>query len=135
MTGAVTALGDTLFPKTDIGFELGAGAHFLERLRIVHPVIAIVGGLFVVAASRRLARGRPGAARWAGYVHLLFWIQVAAGALNVALLAPVWLQLVHLLLADAFWLAVVLVAAAAFGEEPVAAPRRAASAVPAAAGA
>ena len=37
--------------------------------------------------------------------------QFAAGLLNAALLAPVWLQLVHLLLADLLWLALVLLSA------------------------
>ena len=35
---------------------------------------------------------------------------------NVALLAPVWLQLVHLLLADLLWVALVLLAAATLAE-------------------
>ncbi len=37
-----------------------------------------------------------------------------AGALNVALLAPVWMQIVHLALAVSVWLSVVLLGASAF---------------------
>jgi heme A synthase len=37
--------------------------------------------------------------------------QLVAGPLNVALLAPVWLQLVHLLLADLVWISLVLLTA------------------------
>jgi hypothetical protein len=33
------------------------------------------------------------------------------GLLNAALLAPVWLQIVHLLLADLLWIALVLLSA------------------------
>lgn len=118
MTGAVTALGDTLFPKAGVGLELSRGAHFLERLRVVHPVLAVGGGLFVVYAAAALGRLRPSreSERLSRAVHALFWTQVAAGALNVALLAPVWLQLVHLLLADALWLALVLLAASALAD-------------------
>jgi heme A synthase len=42
--------------------------------------------------------------------------QVALGLLNVILLAPVWLQLTHLLVADAIWIGVVLLGASALTE-------------------
>jgi cytochrome c oxidase assembly protein subunit 15 len=45
-------------------------------------------------------------------VALLAALQAALGGLNVLLLAPVWLQLVHLLVADLLWIAVVLLGAA-----------------------
>jgi heme A synthase len=38
-------------------------------------------------------------------------VQLVAGLVNVALLAPIWLQLVHLLLADLAWISLVLLAA------------------------
>jgi heme A synthase len=119
VTGAVTALGDTLFPKTSVG--LSGGAHFLERLRVVHPFLAIGTGVFAVAAAAMLRRLRPDATtvRLSRAVAALFGIQILAGTVNVVLLAPVWMQLVHLLLADALWLALVLTAAAALGEERV----------------
>ena len=34
--------------------------------------------------------------------------QLVAGVVNVMLLAPVWMQLFHLLLADALWIVLVL---------------------------
>jgi heme A synthase len=40
-------------------------------------------------------------------------VQLIAGMVNLALLAPVWMQMVHLLLADAVWLAAVLLGAVA----------------------
>ncbi|HEX6910379.1 MAG TPA: COX15/CtaA family protein, partial [Longimicrobium sp.] len=113
VTGAITALGDTLFPKTGVG--LSGGQHFLERLRIVHPVLAVGTAVFAVAASsgiRRLRANRT-TTRLTYAVAALFWLQVFAGVINVGLLAPVWMQLVHLLLADALWLALVLTAASA----------------------
>jgi cytochrome c oxidase assembly protein subunit 15 len=42
----------------------------------------------------------------------LVLLQLLAGLVNVFLLAPVWLQIVHLLLADLLWIALVLLAAA-----------------------
>ena len=44
-------------------------------------------------------------------------LQLAIGALNVALLAPVWMQLVHLLVADALWIACVLLSARVLGRD------------------
>jgi cytochrome c oxidase assembly protein subunit 15 len=117
VTGAITALGDTLFPKTSVG--LSGGAHFLERLRVVHPMLAVGTAVFALAASagiRRLRAGRT-TTRLTYAVAALFAVQVVAGIINVGLLAPVWMQLVHLLLADAVWLALVLTAASAL-EEP-----------------
>jgi heme A synthase len=116
VTGAITALGDTLFPKSSVG--LSGGAHFLERLRIVHPILAIGTGVFAVAAASALRRLRPDAttARLSRAVGVLFGVQILAGTINVVLLAPVWMQIVHLLLADALWLALVLMAASALAE-------------------
>ena len=37
-------------------------------------------------------------------------LQLGGGLLNLALLAPVWMQIVHLLLADLLWIAFVLLA-------------------------
>ena len=136
VTGAITALGDTLFPKTGVG--LSGGQHFLERLRIVHPLLAIATGAFAVIASARLRRLRTDATttRLTYAVAALFVVQLAAGTLNVILLAPVVMQIVHLFLADALWLTLVLAAASALAEETAGdvvdarAPRRTA-AVPA----
>ena len=117
VTGAVTALGDTLFPKTSVG--LSSGVHFLERLRIVHPVLAVFSAVFTILAASRLRALRPGrrTARLASLASLLLMIQLAVGVFNVALLAPVGMQIIHLLVADAVWLALVLLAASALGEE------------------
>ena len=115
LTGAVTALGDTLFPKTEVGFALAPSAHFLERLRVVHPLLAVATGVLVVFAARMAGRLRPSPTtqRLATALTVLFGVQLGAGIVNVVLLAPVWMQIVHLLLADAVWLALILTAASA----------------------
>jgi heme A synthase len=46
-------------------------------------------------------------------------VQVALGFVNVWLLAPVWLQLTHLLIADLLWIALVVLAASALGRTDV----------------
>jgi heme A synthase len=54
----------------------------------------------------------------AGALVALFGIQIGLGFLNLLLLAPIWLQLVHLLVADLVWISLVLLAAGALAEEP-----------------
>lgn len=114
VTGAVTALGDTLFPAGSLaeGVEqdFAATAHFLVRLRVWHPVAAVAVGLgtLAVAVWAALRRPTPRTRRAALAVCGLFLAQVVGGFVNLVLLAPVWMQLVHLLMADLLWMALVL---------------------------
>jgi heme A synthase len=109
-TGAVTALADTLFPKSGAGGGDSGEAHFLTDLRIVHPVLAVVAASIGWWASGRLETPRSQAGK---ALPLLVGLMLLSGALNVALGVPVWMQLVHLLLADALWIAYVLASAQA----------------------
>lgn len=126
-SGAVAALGDTLYPAQSVlgglAQDLSPTAHFLVQLRVAHPILALLGALVLAfAASRVLQAVTDAAARRAAWVvAALALLQLAAGLLNVALLAPVWMQIVHLLLADALWIAFVLLAARALSH-PVLAP-------------
>jgi heme A synthase len=109
-TGAVTALGDTLYPPeaaslgARIAEDQASGAHFLVRLRVLHPVLAVLVAAWVASLARRARK------RASGAVVSLCGVQLAAGALNVFLSAPGWLQVVHLALALALWIAFVVVA-------------------------
>jgi heme a synthase len=109
VTGAIAALGDTLYPATSFAAgvqqEMSATAGILLRLRIVHPAIAILGGLYIAAIAILLMREDR---RFAFAAAFLTAAQLGAGALNVALLAPVWMQIVHLLIADLLWITLVL---------------------------
>jgi heme A synthase len=121
-SGAVAALGDTLFPSARLSdalwADLSAGSHVLIRLRLFHPFFAVAAAVLVAVLAPRLASGRGAAAgRLARLAGGLVAAQIALGLLNVALLAPIWLQLVHLLVADAIWIAFVLLAAEALAEQ------------------
>lgn len=114
VSGAIAALGDTVFPATSMAegmrAEFAGGAHALLRLRLIHPVVAVLAGAYLawlgVIASRS---GRSNSIRKAGMaLALLVGVQLAAGAINVWLLAPVWLQLVHLFLANLIWIILIL---------------------------
>lgn len=119
MSGGIAALGDTLFPARSLvhglAQDLSPAAHVFLRLRVLHPVFAMTFGALVMLAAVAARVMRPTAAvRTRSRVTLaLFTTQLAAGALNVLLLAPVWMQLVHLLLADALVISLVLLAAEA----------------------
>jgi len=118
-SGAIVALGDTLFPARSLAEGLAqdfsAGAHLFVRLRVVHPVLAVLAGVYLLALTAVVASRDPGgplrplALRAAALVI----VQLGAGLLNLALLAPIALQIVHLLLADLVWLALVVLTAAA----------------------
>ncbi len=116
VSGAVTALGDTLYPVG--GANEGAGAHFLQRLRAFHPVIAVGVGLYVLSVAHALSgpRASAQARRWGGVVMLGVLVQVTAGVINILLSAPGWLQVVHLLLGTGLWIAVVFLALSVLGE-------------------
>jgi len=122
-TGAIAALGDTLFPARSLaeGFrqDVAAGAHVLLRLRVLHPFLAVAIGALLLATAGVASLLRPGQSvrRAAVALAALVLLQLTAGMVNLALLAPVWMQLVHLLLADAVWLAAVLLGACALATD------------------
>jgi heme A synthase len=117
MSGALTALGDTLFPVNSLAEgirqDFSSTAHFLVRLRILHPTIAVVVASYLILVVNWISgRVRNGLNRQIGWVLVsLLVIQLLAGFINVLLLAPVWMQLVHLLLSDLVWIFLVLFAA------------------------
>ena len=119
VTGAITALSDTLFPASSLraGFasDFSSSAPWLVHLRIWHPAVAVLAGAYIAMVALSM-RDRP----WAKLVAGLVVVQLAAGAVNLDLLAPVWMQLVHLMLADLLWIALVVLAAAS-AEKPAAA--------------
>jgi heme A synthase len=113
-SGAIAALGDTLFPAQSLADglaqDLSPLSHIFLKLRMMHPVIALMSGLvvFVAAAVTRALSGNRRAALWSRALTILFVAQFAAGVINITLLAPIAMQLVHLFLADATWIALVL---------------------------
>ncbi len=116
ITGAIAALGDTLFPAGTLAEGLAQDtaptAHLLLRLRVLHPTLAVAAGVVVLAlAAGTMVRLDGTPARLARAAGALVLVQWSAGLLNLLLLAPAWLQLVHLLLADLVWIAAVLLAA------------------------
>jgi heme A synthase len=128
ISGAVAALGDTLFPSGSIAQALGAdlspASHLLVRLRLLHPAIALVVAAALVIMGMRFGFEGRGTTRTLGFALAgLAVMQVLIGVANVLLLAPVWMQMLHLLAADMLWVTFVLLGASALGERPVSAAR------------
>lgn len=104
VSGSIAALGDTLVQQsiTNPFVEL------LIKLRILHPLLAIAGVASGIAAGALTWTIEP-ARKWVVGLWALLVLQVIAGLTNVALQAPVSMQLIHLLLADAVWIGLMIV--------------------------
>jgi heme A synthase len=132
-SGAVTALGDTLFPAPSLaaGFaqDFATSAHVFVRLRAIHPLLASLTAMAIVVAMGIVRSLRPTpAVRLASRLASAFAVaQVAAGLFDVLARAPVAIQLVHLVVADLVWISLVLTGAAVLAETPDEAPEPAAS--------
>jgi cytochrome c oxidase assembly protein subunit 15 len=127
VSGSLAALGDTLFPPTTLGAALsqdftgfrGAGGHALLQIRLLHPLLALTlaaASLWLASAGLRLGTRqwggirRSAAAARAPFIAIVVFVsaQIALGIANVLLLAPIWMQILHLLGADLLWLALVV---------------------------
>jgi cytochrome c oxidase assembly protein subunit 15 len=90
--------------------EFASDAPALLRLRLVHPFVAVATGIFLAWIGFGLLRatGSPSSRRAGAGLVTLVTVQFVAGVTDVLLLAPIWLQLVHLLLANALWIVLVV---------------------------
>jgi heme a synthase len=120
-TGAVTALGDTVYPVQTSGFaarlaeDQGLHAALLQRIRGIHPFLAVGVAAFVAYAAALLPGYRSSTAvkRASGALYLSVCLQVLVGVLNVWLSAPGPIQVLHLLLANFTWISLIVLAASA----------------------
>jgi protoheme IX farnesyltransferase len=123
ISGAITALGDTLFPVSSllegIRQDLSPTAHLFIRLRPLHPLIAMSVGLYLLLIAGLIGHLRPSVhtQRFGRWVGILFLSEIGFGALNLFLQAPIAMQLGHLLLADMVWINLVLLCGAALAED------------------
>lgn len=116
-SGAITALGDTLLQlgalPGGVSQPITGTSHPLVQMRILHPMIGMLVGLFTLALVRAVSMhwATPAAHRLSLTLVALFLVEILVGGLNVTLKAPVWMQLIHLLLADLIWINLVLLSA------------------------
>lgn len=108
-SGAITALGDTLFPATSLSEGIKqdfSGENFLLQLRVYHPIIAVMIGLGLYFIYNNFLKKSKNEKlnTYSKYLAGLFILQLIFGVVNVLLLAPIWMQIIHLLLADIIWI-------------------------------
>jgi heme A synthase len=126
ISGAIAALGDTLYPAQSLAAgltqDLDPSAHLWLRLRVFHPVIAAAVAMWLLFYALSRAMQRPELRPRAYLLLGLVAAQIAAGGINLVLLAPLGMQILHLLLADLVWIALVIFCAQALAESQLAAP-------------
>ncbi|MDR3725735.1 MAG: COX15/CtaA family protein [Terracidiphilus sp.] len=117
VTGSLAALGDTLFPASSLGMALAqdfsATSGWLVRWRWTHPTVAFVASIFLIWL---LVRAAQRTTHWdnrglSALVLLLLAVVYVLGLLDVVLLAPLWVQVAHLLAADTLWASLVVLTA------------------------
>jgi cytochrome c oxidase assembly protein subunit 15 len=117
VTGSLAALGDTLFPASSLGMALAqdfsATSGWLVRWRWTHPTIAFLASIFLISL---LVRAAQRTTHWdnrslSALVLMLLAAVYVLGILDVVLLAPLWVQVAHLLAADTLWASLVVLTA------------------------
>ena len=106
--GTTASLASTVFPSESfvegVRADFTRDAHYLIRLRIWHPVLAVAFGGYLVWLGRRLSTNGDRPPSEFHVVTALYAVDLVVGALDAFLLAPIAIQLLHLLLAHAVWL-------------------------------
>lgn len=127
-TGALTALGDTLYPVTEGArlsermAEVRTGATLLERVRSLHPLLALFASLYLLGVASYLKSIAPRLAPLVTAFVLVLFAQLGIGVLNIWLSAPAWMQIVHLAVANALWVLWVLLGLELVSANPAHAP-------------
>lgn len=100
--GALTALGDTLYPAESLSHgmnqDFAATTPWILRLRILHPLLAVLTVFLITITGQNHTKSK-------GVLFYLFlsYVTLGIGVVNLLLLAPIYMQLIHLLIAQALW--------------------------------
>ncbi len=119
VSGGIAGLADTIYPPKSLADalrqDISGASPIMIHLRVWHPIAAIAAIVVIVWATRTIIRRDPSpdAVRFAGWCQALCLLEFCAGLLNVVILAPIWMQVVHLLFAELLWINLVLMTAAA----------------------
>lgn len=119
ITGALSALGDTLYPASSliegVRQDFAGEVAVLLRTRPLHPLTATIVSLFLVWTIRTTMRERrvEQILKTGPVVLALLGGQYFFGWWNLLILAPIWAQLTHLLLANLLWIGLIILGAMA----------------------
>lgn len=115
MSGSIAALSNMIFPSESLSEgitkDFSATSNVLLRLRVSHPILSIFSAVYLMFLAgwlRKKSENDAFVVRWSNIFNLLILIQIAFGAMTLLTLAPIVMQLGHLLLADAIWISFVL---------------------------
>ena len=118
ITGSIAALSHMIFPSGTIAEgmakDFSPTSHILLRLRLLHPITAILTSVFLVFLTGWLTKesGKDRlVVRWSNALSILVLVQIAFGSLTLLTLAPIVMQLGHLLFVDLIWISYVMFAA------------------------
>lgn len=118
ITGSVAALASMLFPSGSLAeglqADLSPASNTLLRLRLLHPISAIAASVALIFIAGWLGREADGGTKvkwWANTLSLLVLAQLLFGAATLLMLAPIVMQLGHLMLADLIWISFVMMSA------------------------
>lgn len=124
MSGSIAALSSMLFPSSTlsegIAKDFSASSHYILRLRVFHPILSVMTGLFLIFLANWLKKQSDesaGVKRWGNILTGIILIQFVSGAVLILLLTPIVMQLIHLFLADAVWISFVLMSASFLANE------------------
>ncbi|CAN5324314.1 COX15/CtaA family protein [soil metagenome] len=124
MSGSVAALSSMLFPSETLteGFakDFSATSNILLRLRVSHPILSILTGVYLIFLAgwlRKKSENNAIVGHWSNVLSVLILMQIGFGALTLLTLAPILMQIGHLFLADAVWITFVLLTASFLSEE------------------
>ncbi len=114
-SGSIAALSNMIFPSGSlaegVAQDFSPTSHLLLRLRLLHPITAILTSVFLIFLTGWLAKERGNSqsvSRWSTALSILVLVQIAFGSATLLMLAPIIMQLGHLLLADLIWISYVL---------------------------
>ena len=123
ITGGMAALADTLYPAKTFAegaaLDFSGSANVFIRLRTLHPAVAVAVAVWLVYFATSNVVRSPRGVRFAFGLAAIVALQLLAGVANVMLAVPVWMQLVHLFLADVLWVTLVLFCANLGERNPV----------------
>lgn len=125
ITGSIAALSHMIFPSGTIAESMAKDfsptSNILLRLRLLHPITAILTSVFLVFLTGWLSKesGKNKlVARWSNILAILVLCQLAFGSFTLLTLAPIVMQLGHLLLVDAIWISYVMFSASFLSAVP-----------------
>lgn len=119
ISGSIAALTHMVFPggtlAEGLAKDLSETSHILLRLRLLHPITAILTSVFLIFLTGWIVKeggNDKSAARWSNIMSLIILAQLAFGSATLFMRAPILMQIGHLFLADAIWISYVLLATA-----------------------